>query len=264
MKKKLIALDIDGTLTDDGKPLSPLAIDILIRLKDMGHEIIFASGRPIRAILPYQNAIGSSSPIIAYNGLWTHRSSSFGKKHGYMFKKEIVQEIYDKAKDKLIVFEAESETNIYCNVHDDYLNLFFPYKGMNEIRMDDVVLKEDVLTVLFKTDPKDDEFLKDLVESYPGYGYRHWTNSPYSEMYIKGIDKAFALRLIQKALSIGKEDTIAIGDSDNDYDMLKAAGTAYAMKGCKSKKLLSSFPSTDEGLSEDGAVKMLEKLLLSD
>lgn len=264
MKKKLIALDIDGTLTNGSLPLSEKTIKILKELSKEGHEIVLASGRPIRAILPYLNEIGIASPFIAYNGLWAHRSSSFLVKKGYMFKKEIVQEIYDKAKDKLISFMAESETNIYCSSHDDYLDMYFPYAGMNEIKGNPVKIEEDVLTVLFKCEDKDVEFLKELVESYPGYGYRHWTSSPYSEMYMKGIDKGFALSLIQKALDISKEDTIAIGDSDNDFEMLEKAKYAYAMKDSKSKKLLSSFPHTKKGLMEDGAALTLKELLLTE
>ncbi len=258
----LIALDIDGTLVNGGEPLSPKAKDILSRLVKEGHEVIFASGRPIRAIMPYYRAIDCSSPIIAYNGLWSHRPETLGKKPGYVFKKEVVQEIFDKCKDKLKSFMAESETTIYSSTHDDYLDTFFPYNGMKEITSPNVKLEEDVLTVLFCASPEDDKYIQELVESYPGYGYRHWTNSPYSEMYRKGITKGFGLELIQKALNIGKENTIAIGDSDNDFEMLERAKYAYAVKGCKSKKLLSSFPTTEKGLDEDGAVLELEKLLL--
>ncbi len=264
MKKKLIALDIDGTLTNGNAPLSLKTVEVLRRLNEEGHEIVLSSGRPIRAIMPYIKEIGTSSPFIAYNGLWAHRYSSFLIKKGYMFNKDIVQEIYDKAKDKLLSFMAESETNIYCSNHDDFLDMYFPYKGMNEICSLDVEIKEDVLTVLFKSEDEDVEFLKELVESHPGYGYRHWTSSKYSEMYMKGIDKGFALSLIQKALNISKEDTIAIGDSDNDYEMLLNAGHPYAMSDSKSKKLLSRFPHTKKGLSEDGAALTLEELLLKD
>ncbi len=263
MKKKLIALDIDGTLINGGSPLSERAIEVLSRLVREGHEVVFASGRPVRAIMPYYLSIHCSSPIIAYNGLWSHRPQALGKKPGYVFKKDIVQEIYDKCKDRISSFMAESETVIYSSKHDDYLDMFFPYEGMKEIISPNVELKEDVLTVLFcpKTE-EDNKYIEELVESYDGYGYRRWTNSPYAEMYRKGITKGFGLELIQKALKIGKDDTIAIGDSDNDFEMLQKAKYAYAIKGCKSKKLLSAFLTTEKGLNEDGAIATLEKLLL--
>lgn len=262
MKKKLIALDIDGTLVRGGNPLSPKAKDILSRLVKEGHEIVFASGRPVRAILPYYESVGCKSPMIAYNGLWVHRPEQLGKKPGYSFKKEDIQEIYDKVKDRLIAFMAESETNIYSSVHEGYLDIFFPYKGMNEITNPNVEIKEDVLTVLFRADPEDDPYIEEVVNSYEGYGYRHWTNSPYSEMYRIGHNKGSGLKLIQEALGFEKDDIIAIGDSDNDMEMLELAGHPFAVKGCKSKQLTDIFPVTDYPLEEDGAVLMLEKLLL--
>lgn len=49
------------------------------------------------------------------------------------------------------------------------------------------------------------------------------------ELLINGIDKGTALRDVAEALGYAIADTIAIGDSDNDTAMLKAAGTSVAM-----------------------------------
>ncbi len=262
MEKKLIVLDIDGTLIKDNEPLSLKAKEVLSKLVKEGHEVVFASGRPIRAILPYYESIGCHSPIIAYNGLWSHRPLTLGKKPGYCFKKEDVQKIYDEVKDKVASFMAESETAIYSLIHDDYLDMFFPYKGMEEIAGPSLTFKEDLLTVLFESSKENEKYIEEAISAYPEYGFRRWTNSPYSELYRIGIDKGFGVKLIQNALGISKENTIAIGDSDNDFTMLETAKTAYAIKGSKSKKLLSSFKATDKSLAEDGAVLILEELLL--
>lgn len=49
------------------------------------------------------------------------------------------------------------------------------------------------------------------------------------ELLINGIDKGTAVRDVADALGYSIADTIAIGDSDNDTAMLKAAGTSVAM-----------------------------------
>ncbi|MDB6567118.1 HAD hydrolase family protein, partial [Bifidobacterium longum] len=49
------------------------------------------------------------------------------------------------------------------------------------------------------------------------------------ELLINGIDKGTAVRDVASLLGYAIADTIAIGDSDNDTAMLKAAGTSVAM-----------------------------------
>ena len=44
--------DIDGTLCFDGKTIEPTIINALQTLIQQGHEVIFASARPIRDLLP--------------------------------------------------------------------------------------------------------------------------------------------------------------------------------------------------------------------
>nr|WP_321315241.1 HAD hydrolase family protein [uncultured Ligilactobacillus sp.] len=53
MQRKIIAIDIDGTLTDDKKRIMPETKAELIKLSDMGHKIVLCSGRAITGIEPY-------------------------------------------------------------------------------------------------------------------------------------------------------------------------------------------------------------------
>lgn len=63
--------DIDGTLCFNGKSIDPSIVDALLQLQNSGHELIFASARPIRDLLPVlpevfhqHTLIGQSSSII--------------------------------------------------------------------------------------------------------------------------------------------------------------------------------------------------------
>jgi hydroxymethylpyrimidine pyrophosphatase-like HAD family hydrolase len=62
-------------------------------------------------------------------------------------------------------------------------------------------------------------------------------------------------------LGIGKENVIAFGDSDNDYEMLLLAGRPFVMEGCHSPLLLQAFPHTKKGNDQDGLALALEDLL---
>ena len=46
MREKILALDIDGTLTNSEKDISPATKAALFRMMEKGHKVILASGRP--------------------------------------------------------------------------------------------------------------------------------------------------------------------------------------------------------------------------
>lgn len=50
MKYKLIALDLDGTLTNTQKEITPLTKNKLLELAKKGVKIVLASGRPTAGI----------------------------------------------------------------------------------------------------------------------------------------------------------------------------------------------------------------------
>ena len=70
MTKKLIFIDLDGTLLNDSFELTPYTKDVLKRISEKGHLVVLASGRPPRAILPYYEELGLKTPFIAYNGTY--------------------------------------------------------------------------------------------------------------------------------------------------------------------------------------------------
>lgn len=262
MKKMLIALDMDGTLINGGEEFSPRTIEILRRLKEEGHIIVLASGRPLRAMIPYHEAIDGNGPLIAYNGLLIENPKNPQREISYAFDKHVIQEIYEEIKPYLLSFMAEDEKTIYASEVDMYLDTYFPYATMGLKTGDALMFERDLLTALMHHEKKYDNIIQQIVEKHEGYGYRHWTGAAYSEVYRQGFNKGSCLKLIQERLGFDKETTIAIGDSDNDYEMLCLAKYAFATKGCKSKRLAAAFPPTKGDVKEEGAVSTLEELLL--
>ena len=71
MKYKLLVLDLDGTLTNAKKEITPRNREALIRVQQQGVKLILASGRPTFGIAPLADVLhmkeygGLSSPITA-------------------------------------------------------------------------------------------------------------------------------------------------------------------------------------------------------
>ena len=71
MKYKIMVLDIDGTLTNSEKKITPKTHDALIDYQERGGKIAIASGRPTKGILPYAEKLDLKKYggfIMAFNG----------------------------------------------------------------------------------------------------------------------------------------------------------------------------------------------------
>ena len=71
MKYKLIVLDLDGTLTNSKKEITPRNRETLIRMQEQGIRLVLASGRPTYGIVPLANELRMNEFggfILSYNG----------------------------------------------------------------------------------------------------------------------------------------------------------------------------------------------------
>ena len=71
MKYKLLALDLDGTLTNSKKVITPHTRETLLKAQEKGIKIILASGRPTYGIVPLAEQLELQKYegyILAYNG----------------------------------------------------------------------------------------------------------------------------------------------------------------------------------------------------
>ena len=71
MNYKLLVLDLDGTLTNTKKEITPRNREILIQAQQQGTRLVLASGRPTYGIVPLANQLQMNQfegYILSYNG----------------------------------------------------------------------------------------------------------------------------------------------------------------------------------------------------
>ena len=82
---------------------------------------------------------------------------------------------------------------------------------------------------------------------------------PHFDCFIKGEGKAKGMKIILDSLGLDRKNSIAIGDSANDLDIIDYAGRGIAVgNACKELKEKASWISSSVG--EGGVVKALEYL----
>ena len=72
MTKKVIAVDLDGTLLDSNSNLSDFTKETIKKISQKGHKVIITTGRPYRMALKYYKELELNTPMINFNGSLTH------------------------------------------------------------------------------------------------------------------------------------------------------------------------------------------------
>lgn len=262
MNKKLIVIDLDGTLLKKDETLGEYSQKVLSRLINEGHIVILASGRPTRSLLPLYKQINCNAPIISYNGAVIYNPSDdsfpFIKKS---IPTEFALKIINEGKKIFTSIVLDDSFYLYSLRIDNYLKKYFPYTGIKtKFGQIDSFPSKEILSCVFKSSHVHDEELKELLHGSNKIRLRHWRNSFYSELYLEDVNKGNALKYIQDYYNIKKEDCIGFGDSFNDLSMLERVGTPFAMKNTKSKILLEKFEATKKSNTQEGVALTLANL----
>lgn len=237
MKVKLLALDIDGTLTNDQKIITPKTREALLRAQEEGVPVLLASARPEHGLYSTAQQLEMAEHhglLMAYNGgrivdaadghTYSEIHMDMEKTRGLLRFLETMPQvtiILDDGKQFYVTdahgykVEYESHNNdMTCVVVDrlsDFLN-FSPIKLLLAVDPSEIYAVQERIAA--KLDPD-----LEVVRTAPFY----------LEIFPKAIDKGKGLRDICAVLGIRSDDVAAFGDSENDIPMLREAGWGIAM-----------------------------------
>ncbi|MDH3340165.1 MAG: phosphoglycolate phosphatase [Nitrosopumilus sp.] len=224
MKKKTFAVDIDGTITENGGGRIHLdALDALRRLTNMGHDVIFVTGRS--SIEGYLLSVfgGTTKIAVGENGgcitLDSNDHILLGNIEECKIALEVIKNNVDNVKEKLV----------------------FP-------RMTEVVLERTFDLDTARKILSEKNIDVELSDSQ----YAFHINS-------SGINKGTGFSKIMEKYSILRDDVIAIGDSATDIPLFQVAKTSIAL-GNASDLVKSNATMIVSANAGDGVIEALDKL----
>ena len=102
MKYQVIVLDLDGTLTNSKKEITPPTRDALIEIQQNGKKVVLASGRPINGVAPlaeelYLKEYGGF--MLSFNGARITRCSDNAIIYNKVIPQEVIRPIYEAVKE---------------------------------------------------------------------------------------------------------------------------------------------------------------------
>lgn len=243
---KAIALDIDGTLTNDNKVITERTREALLAAQGEGVKLILSSGRPIqglRALAAELSLDSNDGLLVAFNGAHVVDAQTDEVLYDQPLPASVLRELIVHLRD-FDVIPWVTEGDHLClqrGCRHEIIYRGAPFDAVDyECRICDLGWTEvdDLREVC--TRPQD----KLLVASEPEYLQEHWremyepfkdslsgmfTADFYYEFMAPGISKGNALAGALSKLGIDASEVIAFGDAENDISMLSWAGTGVAM-----------------------------------
>ena len=268
-KYKLLALDLDGTLTDNKKQVSQVNKEAIQKAQAKGVRIILASGRPvigIRRIADELDLWNAGGYILAYNGghiIDCKTGKDLVKKTIPM---EYVHEICEVNRHYDVHPLCYNEIGVICeNDTDQYVKKEGYNNSIPVIKVDSLESQITKPVVKFMVVGAPDELQEafgHLQNRLNGKLNLFFSEPYFMEITPPGIEKASALAALLSILSVSRDELIACGDGLNDIPMLEYAGLSAAMGNAydETKKAADYIAASNE---ENGVAEVIQKYILS-
>lgn len=258
--RRLVALDIDGTVLLEDETFSPGVIDAVHAAVRNGHAVTLATGRSWEAtahvlqglgILPAYVVCSNGAAILsrddeAQNGYVRHTTESFDAT-------EVIELLEHQLPEANYLVELPDGTRLFTHFVDDW--------GLDRANARQVTLDEmkgiEVSRVVVVSPEHNELDFVDMVErmglnqvSY-AVGWTAWL-----DIAPKGVDKSTALAAVCELTGFDPADVVVIGDGRNDIGMFRWAaengGRAFAMGQAPEEVTHAATDITDD--VEDGGV----------
>lgn len=269
MKYKLLVLDVDGTLLNEAKEVSPHNIAAVRKAQQMGIQIVLASGRPTSGILPIANKLELNhygGYVISYNGAQIINMQTGDVIFEKRLENDLLAYLDKKAKrndfaiftykgNKLFTEQADNEhiiseakiNNLEVVKINDFANI--------EFRPSKCVLTSDNTEELVSLENHWKKRLAGMADVFRSEDY-------FLEVVPPTVDKGNTLALLIQELKLSTDEVVAIGDGVADVSMLQLAGTSIAMGNARdSVKACADFITLSN--EENGVAAAIEKALLT-
>ncbi|MBQ6843254.1 MAG: HAD family phosphatase [Agathobacter sp.] len=274
---KLIAMDLDGTLFNHNGEITPKTIEQLNRAAKQGVYTVISTGRPFNG-LPFEQIKDTKIDYaLTTNGAAVYRIKDKVCLYENTMDLEMLTPILDYVLSREIhidlYIDGEGFTPIRCRQNLDRLDVpdsLKRYMIATRTPVEDLVAyvkdcgkKIQKINLNFYPQPdgtfayRDEtiQFLKSLsvIEVVCG-GFNNF------EISKAGVTKSTGLIALTEHLGTTMEKTMAIGDSENDYSMINAAGLGIAMGNASDdiKSIADYITTTNE---EDGVGEAIKKFI---
>ncbi|SHJ32306.1 hypothetical protein SAMN02745176_03192 [Lutispora thermophila DSM 19022] len=269
----MVVMDMDYTLLNKNKEVSPGNKEALAEAAKKGVHLVVATGRIYSSARFYTRLLGINTPIIASNGAIIKEDVTNKIMFQSILLDEVALEMIRLCKKKGLYCHLYSQDTVYT---EKIINISRRYYDWNQklnpedrinIRVVDSIertVEEEKGKILKAVVVDDDcEKLAYIRENIKKTGKVSVSQSLKDNLEVmnKGINKGNAIKILAEIYGIKRDEIIAIGDNENDISMIEYAGLGVAMgNGVEALKEKADYVTGN--YDEDGVAQVIRKFVL--
>ena len=266
--KKVLVLDIDGTLTNSQKVITGNTKTAIIEAMKRGHKVMLASGRPTPGMKKYALELELANYdgyLLSFNG----GKIIHCKTGEIIFQKVlpslVIKSLYNYAIEKgcgLVTYLGDDI--ILATEKDEYIEIESKINEMECKKVTNFVdyVSDYNLNKMLMTAPPEKAaiLVEELQEKFKDVLSIYRSEPFFIEIMPKNVDKAASLDIMLTSLGITKDDVICCGDGFNDKSMIEYAGIGVAMENAQPavKEVADYITKSND---EDGIVHVIDKFV---
>jgi Cof subfamily protein (haloacid dehalogenase superfamily) len=261
---KLIATDLDGTLLNSKHELTPYTEQVLRKVMDRGVHVVLATGKSRNSAIKLIERLGLTTPGVYLQGLAVYGGDGTIT-HQQTLDEHILRRVIDFAEEHDQTLIAYSGLRILCRneneftsrlqlVHEPLPELISPFSGI----LGSVPINKMYFTCRREDMPALREKLKTLIN---GTATVVQSTHEIVEILPLGMSKGAGLKLLIEDMNVAPENVMALGDGDNDIEMIQLAGIGVAMANAmpRVKEVADYITASND---EDGVAQAIERYVL--
>lgn len=271
-KYSLIAFDMDGTLLDSRKRISEGTLQAVREAVRAGKAVVLSTGRPLSALAPYRHQLGSIRYGVLSSGAVLYDFQEERVLARSVFGQEELEALEPVTRQEDIMPLVMENGRIWLEEGSLQRLPHYRMEAFGPLYRETAGWKPDIRAFLltggegfekinlFHTDAEAKARTRARLSSLP----LELADSEETSLEVSpaGICKGNGLLRLCDLLGVPAGESIAVGDSDNDLTMIKAAGLGVAM-GNANHSVKAAAKAEVSDCDHDGCAEAIRRFLLS-
>lgn len=268
--RKIFFTDLDGTLLNDKKEVTPGNREAINKALAAGHKIVISTGRALPSALDQAKKIGLMMDgcfIISYNGAVIYDIGKEKVIHSASVPVEYIRYLFDRGHEMDIHMQTYTSTRVVAERDREELHRYtgiqnLEYKVVDRIEDEVPEGSPKALAVAYGDKETLQKYWDKIRTWAEGKIDIFFSGVDYLELVAPGVSKGNAVKIICDYLETSVENTVSAGDAENDIEMLKATHIGAVMVNAQPQMYQYGNYITEHDNNHDGVAEIINKFIL--
>lgn len=272
MDTRILFTDLDGTLLNDQKEVTPGNRAAIEAALSRGHKIVISTGRPLASARIQAERIGltmNGCYAITYNGGQIYDMYHKKTIYGRTLPIDLVKPLFSSAFERNLHIQTYSATHILSEHDTSELHEYakinrLPYELVTDIQTSLKEAPYKLIAIAFHRHDALLQYQAEVLSQYSDLLDSFFSNDDFLEIVPSGISKGFAVKWLCDYLHIPLCNSVAAGDAQNDISMLETAHIGAVMCNAFPDVLPHGNYITQADNNHDGIAEIIHRFILKE